>query len=87
VAGGYRYKDKAAGADGVTDLKLRLTAAGELQILVKGKGAALPLPSLGLTTPVHVALVIGDGTSRSCWQSTFPGALANDATVFRASGS
>lgn len=87
VAGGYRYKSKAATVDGVTDLKLRLTAAGELQVLVKGRGAALPLPPLGLATPVRVDLVIDDGAGRTCWQSTFPSALENGAAGFRASGS
>ncbi len=87
VAGGYRYKNKAATADGVTDLKLRLTAARELQVLVKGRGAALPLPALGLATPVRVDLVIDDGAGRACWQSTFPSALKNDAATFKASGS
>jgi hypothetical protein len=87
VAGGYRYKNKAATADGVTDLKLRLSASGELQMVVKGKGAALPLPTLGLTTPVYVQLVIDDGTDQTCWQSSFTSTLKNDAVIFKARGS
>jgi hypothetical protein len=87
VAGGYRYKDKAASADGIACLKLRLSASGELQLVVKGKGVALPLPALGLTTPVHVQLVIDDGIGKTCWQSSFTSALKNDAAIFRASGS
>jgi hypothetical protein len=87
IAGGYRYKNKAATSDGVTDLKLRLSAGGELQLLVKGKGAALPLPALGLTTPVDVQLVIGDGSGTTCWQSSFPIAQKNEPTLFKANGS
>ena len=87
IAGGYRYNNKAATADGITDLKLRLSASGELHMVVKGKGAALPLPTLGLTTPVHVQLVIDDGTGKTCWQSSFTSTLKNDAAIFKASGS
>lgn len=87
VVGGYRYRNKAATADGVSALKLRLSASGELQMLVKGKGAALPLPTLGLTMPVHVQLVIDDVSGKTCWQSSFTSTLRNDAAIFRANGS
>jgi hypothetical protein len=87
VGGGYRYKNKAASSDGVTDLKLRLSASGELQVVVKGKGAALPLPALGLTTPVHVQFVVDAASVKTCWQSSFPSALKNDATTFKSNGS
>ena len=88
VAGGYRYRNKAATGDGVTDLKLRFSASGEIQVVVKGKGAALPLPALGLTTPVHVQLVVDDGSApKTCWQSTFSSPLKNDGSIFKANGS
>jgi len=81
---GYRYKDRAGSSAGVTDLKLRTSASGEAQMVAKAKGLKLPMPGLGLTLPVTVQLVTGDGTAAECWESTFESATKNDATQFRA---
>jgi hypothetical protein len=83
-AGGYRYRDRAATPDGLTGAKLRISGAGELQLLVMGKGANLPMPARGMVTPVTVQLSIADADGMTCWDATFAGALRNDATVFRA---
>lgn len=82
--GGYRYKNKAATPEGITDLKLKLTTFGELRVVAKGKGANLPMPALGLVEPVTAQLTIADGVGETCWDATFVGALKNDATLFRA---
>ncbi len=85
---GYKYKNATgASADGVTLMKFKAGDAGKTKILVKGKGSFLTLPSLPLTTTVTGQLVIGDGVSRECWQSTFPLSLVNDGTKFKAKGS
>lgn len=86
MAGGYRYKNKTAAPDGVTDMKLRVSGAGELALLVKGKGANLGLPSLDLTPPVRLQLLVRDGVGLTCWESRFPSALKHDASTFRANG-
>ena len=85
--GGYRYRNRAAAPDGVTNLKLRLTRGGDVQLLVKGKGGNLRLPPLGLVMPVRMQLLIGDTTGTTCWDSSFTSAVRNDPTVFRANGS
>jgi hypothetical protein len=87
VAAGYRYKNRAATGDGVTDLRLRVGHNGEVQLVVKGKGAMLPMPTLGLVPPVRVQLVVGDPSGTTCWQSTFPSAVKNDGATFKANGS
>jgi hypothetical protein len=81
---GYRYKNRDGTPDGVTDLKLKVGGPGEIQLLAKGKGTSLPLPRLGLTTPVTLALVIDDTVATTCWQARFASALRNDATMFKA---
>jgi hypothetical protein len=83
-AGGYRYKNPSATPDGLTDLKLKIAGQGELQLVLKGKGADLSLPALGFTTPVTLALVLDDAVGTSCWQATFTTALRNDAALFKA---
>jgi hypothetical protein len=84
IAGGYRYKNKAATPAGMTDVKLRVSGAGELALVVKGKGAALALPPLSLVPPVRLQLVVSDATGSTCWESHFASPLKNDSTVFRA---
>jgi hypothetical protein len=53
---------------------------------VRGKGENLPPPPLGLTLPVTVQLVIGEGAATECWQTTYTSATINDAGRFRAKG-
>jgi len=85
--GGYRYRNRAATPDGLTNLKLRLTRGGEVQLVVKGKGGRLPLASLGLLMPVRMQLLVGDAVGTTCWGSSFTSAIRNDAGMFRANGS
>jgi hypothetical protein len=85
--GGYRYRNRAATPAGLTDLKLRLSPAGEVQLVVKGKGGKLALPPLGLLTPVRVQLLIEDAAATTCWGSSFTSATRNDAGIFKANGS
>ena len=81
---GYRYRNEAAIPGGVVSLKLRVTSRGEAKIAVKGKGANLPMPALGLIPPVTAQLVVDTGTTTECWQAVFDAALANDPTRFQA---
>jgi hypothetical protein len=82
--GGYRYRDRAGASGGVTDVKLRTTPTGEAQLLVKGRGVTLPMPSLELSLPVTAQLVIGDTSATVCWEAVFGSALRNEATLFKA---
>src|SRR5262249_24758018 len=83
---GFKYKNKAATPDGLTDLKLQAGVADQAKVQVKGKGVDLDLPALGLTLPVTVQLVIRDGLTTRCWQTTFTTFTANDAEQFKAKG-
>src|SRR5262249_48868044 len=68
---GYRYKNKSATPGGLTDAKLKAGANGKAQVALKGKGSLLQNPTLGLTVPVTVQFLIGDGAGTACWQTTF----------------
>jgi hypothetical protein len=83
---GFKYKNKLAMPDGVTDEKLKSGAVDKSQVSVKAKGALIDMPALPLTTPVTVQLVITDGVTTSCWQTAFPTSLKNDTFQFRAKG-
>jgi len=86
-SGGYRYKNKAGSVDGFTDVKLRVSSGGEIGLVVKGKGAGLSMPVLGLVTPVQLQLLVRDGSGTTCWESRFTGAVKNDPALFKANGS
>jgi hypothetical protein len=81
---GYRYRDPTATPDGITDLKLKVGANGELQLTARGKGVLLPVPALPLVTPVTAQLAIGEGAGLSCWQAVFPSPLRSDDATFKA---
>ena len=83
---GFRYKNADGMPDGITAANLRSGVTGRASVSVKGKGANLPTPALGLTLPVTVQLVISDGVTTDCWQTTYATAIANDATRFNAKG-
>ena len=82
---GFEYRDPAAAGDGVSKIVLRGGDAGKSKILVKAKGANLPLPALPLdeATGVTVQMIRSDGSQ--CWQAVFPApARKNTGTLFRA---
>jgi len=47
---------------------------------------AVAMPTLPLTTPVTVQLVITDGLATSCWQTTFTTATKSDTEHFKVKG-
>jgi hypothetical protein len=83
---GYKYKNKSATLDGLTDTKLRAGVVGRAQVAIKGKGVNLPTPPLGLTLPVTIQLLIGDGVATECWQTTYATFIKNDGVQFKAKG-
>lgn len=79
---GFKYNDPATAADGVRTILLKSGAAERARANVKGNGAGLTMPALGLTTPVTARLVrIG---TPACWESTFSAPARNDVTTFKA---
>ena len=63
---GFKYKDTAGAAGGVTKIKLK-PGTGNAKILFKGKGSGLDDP-LPLTQPVLVQVQTSTG---QCWQHQF----------------
>jgi Bacterial Ig domain len=79
---GYRYVDRELTPDGIQQVLLKAGTTGKAQIVVKGRGTPLALPSLAvMQLPVRVQLVTGNGT---CWEATFAGTFKNTATHFKA---
>jgi glucose/arabinose dehydrogenase len=73
---GWKYKDSAATADGVLKMILKGGGAGKAKIVLKAKGADLPLGSpvsgsayFNQDTSVVVQLLSNDGVA--CFESTF----------------
>lgn len=64
---GFKYKDNAGTAGGITKMKVKSGAVDKAKILVKGKGMALDDP-LPLTQPVLVQLQANNG---QCWEHQF----------------
>src|SRR5262249_508673 len=83
---GFSYKNQAGTTTGLTTMKLKAGSAGKAQVQAAGKGANLPLPTLGLTLPVTVQFVAKDNVSTECWQTAFTIETKNDATQFSAKG-
>ena len=84
---GYVMVNKAGTPQGLTKAKFKAGIAGKAQVQVQGKGVNVPMPTLQLTTPVTVQLLIDDGVTTECWQTTFSAApIANDAVQFKAKG-
>lgn len=82
---GYSYGNKAGTPNGITRLKLKAGPAAKSSIQAKGKGVNLPLPTLGLTLPATVQLVISDPTA-PCFQATYTHATKNTPAAFGAKG-
>lgn len=84
---GYRYKDKTASVAGVHRLDLKVAADNASKALLKGKGDALPDPTLPIADaalPLTVQL-LNTGTT-VCWESTFGSAAVttNSGELFKA---
>jgi hypothetical protein len=80
--GGFRYVDPSVAQDGIRSITLKAGRTGRAKATVKGKGANLAMPPLGLATPVTARLV-RVGTPR-CWEATFGVPTRNDSAMFRA---
>lgn len=85
-ATGFKYKNKAGNADGVTDEKLKAGSAGAARVQAKLKGTNVDTPAPPLTLPVTVQLVIDDGVTHTCWQTVYTVSTANEPGRFTAKG-
>jgi len=79
------YKDSSGAAAGIQKIILKPGASNDAKILVKGKGANLPDPTLGsLPTPITVQMV--NSETSLCFEGTYNASdvIKNDATQLKA---
>lgn len=81
-ATGFRYKNKAGTANGITAVALKRGGGGKAQASVDGQGANLHLTALPLVAPVTAELDAGAG---ACFAATFT-APTNSKGEFKAKG-
>ena len=84
TASSFRYRNPLLAPDGILKIAAKAGDAGQARIRVKGKGANLGLPGLGMQGTVTMRLKRSGGPAR--WQAHFPTATAirNEATQFKA---
>jgi hypothetical protein len=79
---GFRYVDRDLTPDGIGQLVLKSGADGKAQIGLKGKGGALPDPTLPIADfPLRVQLVNANGV---CFEATYSTSFRNDAQQLKA---
>lgn len=80
---GFDYTDRAGAADGVGKLTLASGATGKSKVVLRAKGAALPLPQLPLAAPVTVQLRTA---ADRCFGATFttPSPVRDPSKEFKA---
>ena len=84
---GYSLANKTGvPGEGITKAKYTAGVANKSKVQLSGKGAAFPMPPLGLTLPVTVQLLIDDGVTPQCWQTTYGAASLNIPASFKAKG-
>jgi hypothetical protein len=67
-------------------LKLKAGATGRAKIYARGKGVLLGPPAPPLTLPVTMQLLISNGITTECWQTTYATSSTNGGTKFIARG-
>ena len=77
-----KYNDRDAIPDGIMKLTASAGEPGKARIFLRGRGANLAMPALGLSGPVTVRLKRDVGPV--CWQSRFPTPTRNTSTEYRA---
>ena len=81
---GFRYVDKDLTPSGIRQIVLKPGLAGKAQILVKGQGANLDLPTLPIAhLPLTVQLTNGAG---ACFEARYPTTFRNTGDQLKAHG-
>jgi hypothetical protein len=81
---GFKYKDPAGAQAGITSVLLKAGASGKAKIILKGKGALLPDPTLPFTEPVDVTVQLRNTDTSSCWEATYSTpAIKNETGQFK----
>jgi hypothetical protein len=79
---GAKYSAKDPTPDGLQRVTLKAGGPGKAKIVVRGNGPALAVPTLPLTTPVHLQWRRDDAAT--CWDATYSHPRIDDAGSFKA---
>lgn len=71
---GFRYKNKAGSATGITAARLQVGEAGKAKAQIQGKGTALPEVSVPATFPLTVQLI--DSETGTCFGAAYEASMA-----------
>ncbi|MBI3785326.1 MAG: trypsin-like serine protease [Deltaproteobacteria bacterium] len=82
---GFHYGNRSALPSGISGVDLRSGISGKAQIIVRGHGPGLALPSLPLHQDAAVTVQLNNGIS--CWQGRYSSSLSNTGVEFRATPS
>jgi hypothetical protein len=79
---GFKYVNKLGTPDGMTKLLLKSGTTGLSKVIMKGKGANIPMPALPLTLNVQAEIRSANG---QCWSTihTATGTTRNEAGQFK----
>jgi hypothetical protein len=69
---GYRYFDKTASQDGMSEILVRGGAAGRPKIVLRGKGSALSDPTLPSVPVDGIRVQLTNESTGICWESELP---------------
>jgi hypothetical protein len=83
---GFTYRNSVGDPDGIVAITLKSGLPGRAKVQAKAKGANLQTPALPLLLPITAQLVIVDGESSQCWQTTFTTTKVNDTLRLKAVG-
>jgi hypothetical protein len=82
---GYKYKDKALGADGVLQILYKGGAAGKSKALIKGSGAGLPANmAAALQSSTNATVQLRGSDAPQCLSVTVTNVKKHDPTFFKA---
>jgi hypothetical protein len=80
----FKYRDRELSPDGIKILQVKSPQNGKVAVKVTGGGAALPISTLPLSSPVTVQL---QASNRDCWEARFGARIrSNDTEKFQARG-
>jgi len=84
IEDGFRYRDAAAAASGVTELRLHAGPDGRAHAYLRAGGERLQIAKGPFDAPLVVRLMADNGSDMHCWESTFSNFVRNDGRVLRA---
>ena len=82
---GWKYGDKDGTPDGITELLVNSGAAGKSKLLVKGKGANLPIGTSTSVLPNAITTQV-QSTNGTCWSAACSTIIRNAGGQFECKG-